>query len=172
MADRRISTNTLTSIADAIREKTGKSAAMTPAEMATEIENISDGGWELIAEATTTEDVEAFRVDVPETKQRMAAYLVKYDCTFVGGAKYPCQRINAISKGSPYMPNTSHYTGTNGVAFAGSTGYKMLLPVGSSPGQNASPVSSVEYVSMQGYYNGDLVAAGSTIKVYGIGEPT
>lgn len=44
MADRRISTGTLTDIANAIRSKTGKSALITPQEMASEIESIETGG--------------------------------------------------------------------------------------------------------------------------------
>lgn len=44
MADRRISTDTLTDIADAIRAKTGGSALITPQDMASEIESISSGG--------------------------------------------------------------------------------------------------------------------------------
>ena len=44
MADRRISTGTLTDIADAIRAKTGGSAGMTPTEMAAAIGTISGGG--------------------------------------------------------------------------------------------------------------------------------
>lgn len=43
MADRRISTDTLTDIADAIRSKTGNSALITPQEMAEEIAGISGG---------------------------------------------------------------------------------------------------------------------------------
>lgn len=54
MADRRISTGTLTDIADAIRSKTGKSALITPQEMASEIESISTGGGG-IAEIESTE---------------------------------------------------------------------------------------------------------------------
>lgn len=44
MSDRRISTDTLTDIADAIRSKTGGSALITPQNMATEIASISSGG--------------------------------------------------------------------------------------------------------------------------------
>ena len=146
---------------------------MTPAQMVTAIAAIpSGGGWELIAEATTTEDVEAFRVDIPAAKQNVAAYLVKYDCTFVGGSKYACPRLNGISNGSPYMYQTTHYVGQNGIAYSGA-GYRMLVGATTYPAPSSSVVASaVEYVAMVGYYAGDLVAAGSTIKVYGIGEPT
>lgn len=44
MADRIIQTETLTDIADAIRAKTGKSAAMTPLAMPSEIGSIQTGG--------------------------------------------------------------------------------------------------------------------------------
>lgn len=44
MADRRISTDTLTGIADAIREKTGDTTPMTPSEMIDAIGSISGGG--------------------------------------------------------------------------------------------------------------------------------
>lgn len=44
MAKMLITKSLLTSIADAIRSKTGKTDTMTPAEMATEIESISGGG--------------------------------------------------------------------------------------------------------------------------------
>lgn len=44
MADRRISTGTLTDIADAIRSKTGNSALIAPKDMAEEINSIQTGG--------------------------------------------------------------------------------------------------------------------------------
>ena len=44
MVTKTIQDATLTGIADAIRAKTGASAAMTPAQMAQEIENIQTGG--------------------------------------------------------------------------------------------------------------------------------
>jgi len=172
MAEYLIQGETLDDIADAINAKTGGSSAMTPAEMVTAIGTISGGGgWELIAEATTTEDVEVFRVDIPAAKQNMAAYIVEYDCVFVGGAKYACPRLNSISKGTPYAFQTAHYVRQNGIANSGS-GYRMLFSGSMSPHYNSAAASAVEYVALVGYYTGDLVAAGSTIKVYGIGEPT
>ena len=54
MADRRISTGTLTDIADAIRAKTGSSAAYTPAQMAAAIGTIrsrEDFAWHQCPEA-------------------------------------------------------------------------------------------------------------------------
>lgn len=156
---------------DAIRAKTGESGLIKSGDMAAAIGAIPSGGggWELIAEAITDEDVEAFRVDIPVAKQKMAAYIVKYDCTFVGGSKYACPRLNSISHGTPYMFQTAHYVKQNGIAYSG-TGYKML--VASNGVFPSTATSSVKYVAMVGYYAGDLVAAGSTIKVYGIGEPT
>lgn len=71
MADYIIQDSTLTDIADAIRAKTGKSAAMTPAEMVTEIESISDGGalpsWMHIAEVTVVSATKTIQIpcDIP-----------------------------------------------------------------------------------------------------------
>lgn len=168
----RIKKTTLDAIGNSIRAKTSKSALIPPDDMPEEIESIeTGGGFELIAEATTTEDVEAFRVDVPAEKQNMAAYIVEYDCTFVGGAKYACPRLNSISHGVPYTPQSSTAKYSVGIARAYSGNYNMLITDG-GVWPTRSAVSAVEYVAMVGYYAGNLVAAGSTIKVYGIGEPT
>ena len=53
MATRRIDTQTLTGIADAIRAKKGGASAMTPAEMVTEIGNISGGGSQITKDEWT-----------------------------------------------------------------------------------------------------------------------
>ena len=170
--------------ADAIRAKTGGSAGI-PFDFANNkgfadaiaaIPSGGGGGLELIAEATTTEDVEAFRVDIPAAKQNMAAYIVEYDCTVLKGTSsqgnfYGCPRLNSIAVGQPYAKNAAvnQYTIAIGRGFDGTC--RMIVRSGAVlPTQSGA--ASVEYVAFVGYYAGNLVAAGSTIKVYGIGEPT
>lgn len=177
MAEYLIQSETLDDIADAINAKTGGSSAMTPVQMVTAIGNIPSGGggWELIAEATTNEDVSAFRVDIPEAKRNMVAYIVEYNCTVKRGTAstenlYGCPRLNSIAVGVPYAASgaVNHYQ--VGVCKGVDNTYRMnLRTLAVFPASNGT--ASVTYVAFVGYYEGNLVATGSTIKVYGIGGP-
>jgi hypothetical protein len=177
MSEYLIQDSTLTDIADAIRAKDGSSAPILTEDMADAIAAIpSGGGLELIAEATTTEDVEAFRVDIPAAKQNMAAYLVECDCTVLIGTastnnRYGCPRLNSIAVGPPYAKRGADNQYTIAIGRGADGTYRMILRSANIyPAQNSE--SSVEYIAFVGYYTGNLVAAGSTIKVYGIGDPT
>ncbi len=180
MAEYLIQSETLDDIADAINAKTGGSSAMTPAQMVTAIGAIPGGGggdgWELVAEATASEDVSVLRADIPAAKQNMAAYLVEYDCTVLRGTAstnnlYGCPRLNSIEIGQPYAVYASVNQYQLGVGRGLDGTYRMILR-NSFTYPQSSNVQSVEYVAFVGYYDGNLVAAGSNIKVYGIGAPT
>ena len=176
MAEYLIQDTSLDAIADAINAKTGGSSAMTPAQMVTAIAAIpggGGGGWELIAEATTTEDVEAFRVDIPAAKQNMAAYKVVYNCTLLLGTAsqlYGAPRLNSIAVGQPWAEKGAAQQYTTGIAKSNDGHYVMAIRGDVYP--TSGRPSSVEYVALVGLVAGNIVAAGSNIKVYGIGEPT
>lgn len=77
MADRRISTGTLTAIADAIRAKTGSSAAYTPAQMAAAIGTIrsrEDFAWHQCPEAVRNYLANVDYDGVPYTESSIGDY--------------------------------------------------------------------------------------------------
>ena len=78
-----IASETLTSIANAIRAKTGKTAQMTPAEMVTEIGSISSEGsptyeWKQLAEYTANESVHAIKINA--TPEMLEAKGLMFNC--------------------------------------------------------------------------------------------
>lgn len=77
---------TLTDIADAIRDKTGGSSAMTPAEMVTEIGSIQTGGgglfpFSLLADFTATDAVSAIRIDFTEAMLQNNVFFIELNGT-------------------------------------------------------------------------------------------
>lgn len=110
MADYLIQDSTLTGIADAIRAKTGSSAAMTPAQMVTAIGNIPSGGGitptgtkqiSITQNGTTTEDVTQYAnaeimVNVPSGAS-LPSVISKIDggsFTFAADAAIQSNKIN------------------------------------------------------------------------------
>lgn len=169
MAEYLIQDTTLDAIADAINAKTGgEPVSMTPSQMVVGISEIA-GGWELVAEATASEDVSVLQANIPSVKQQMAAYLAVFDCTVLAGTAtgplYGCPRINSINVGQPYALSGAANAYTCGVARGRDGFYRMILTNSNNVGAGSS---SVEYVAFVGYYAENLIAAGSTIKVYGM----
>lgn len=103
MAVRKINESTLTSIADAIRAKTGGSALITPEDMASEIGSIPSGGsservFTKLGEYTVTEPVS--KITISETEQMQGC-----ECLYI-------RTINvALSAADWIYPVVNNYSG-------------------------------------------------------------
>lgn len=113
----RILKSTLDDIADAIRAKTGSSAAMTPAQMVTEIGNIPTGGGGVVkvTSITLTEELNSYNV-----LQAMGAKLhyqnsivsmyVIGDTAAVGGPAYTNNNYTMVHHGTTVLKSNTRYS--------------------------------------------------------------
>ena len=165
MAEYIIQDSTLTGIADAIRAKTGGSAAMTPAQMATEIGSIRTGGGGkvLLADYTASEDVSAIQVDFTSEMQGYELYEILLTGTF-NKQPYPYVGVNSAT-------NNRYLNGFNGNHNWGcfikkfGTGYAAFLGA-----EVRSPIASLQYFHARVYVADGVFRAGFNIKIWGYSE--
>lgn len=117
----KIKGETLTNIADAIREKIGNGGQITPLDMPQEIASISGGGssyeMKLLYEtAPTTEQVSAIKIDFTSSMLGYDVYRIVLLGTFVKNP-YPYVGINTetstgyLNPASGTTPSNSHWEG-------------------------------------------------------------
>ena len=112
-----IASETLTSIANAIRAKTGKTAQMTPAEMVSEIGSLSTDGGEVWKLHTIT-DIVITSSTLPHT------FLKTYIRKCAQWCYYPTSEaphINSVARGFSFDINGNDYVPTNWLGSTDST---------------------------------------------------
>lgn len=166
MAEYLIQDATLTGIADAIRAKTGGSAAMTPAQMATEIGSIRTGGGGkvLLADYTASEDVSAIRIDFTSEMQGYALYEILCTGSF-NKQPYPYAGFNTTTS-TGYLNSV----GTNvWAAFIAIIGDQYAyMPVNGRA--SVYPLGQLSYFHMRAYAADGVFRAGFNIKIWGYSE--
>lgn len=120
-----IQDSTLTGIANAIRAKTGGSAAMTPAQMATEIGSISGGSSITVEPLTVTQNgtttapsgkaYSPVTVNVPQPSGRKVINISQNGTTYENIADYSSVKIN-VSVEAPQGTTTITSNGTVNVS--------------------------------------------------------
>lgn len=161
MDEYMIQGSTLTDIADAIREKTGDSALMTPAEMVEAIGSISGGGGKtLLADYTTSENVSAIQIDFTETMQGYELYEILFTGTFAK-QPYPYVGINTATS-TRYLNsyNSAHNWGCFIKKFG--TGYVAYLGASLQ-----YPIASLQYFHTRSYVADGFFMTGFNIKIWG-----
>ena len=158
--------STLTDIADAIREKTGDTELMTPAEMVEAIEGITGGGKTLLADYTASENVSAIQIDFTEAMQGYDLYRVVMTGTF-NRAPYPYVGVNTATNNA--MLNSFGAGGTIVavtrweciIAFAGGVYFLFAQ-------NRETPITgAIQYFHTRAYASDAVFQAGFNIKIWG-----
>ena len=172
--------STLTDIADAIREKTGDSALMTPAEMVEAIEEISGGSsptyeWKKLAEYAVTEEVRD--ITISATPEMLAAKGLQFDCNLtLTSSDYIYFALNNPSTSNrSYTAQVSSFSGYSRVdpyvrRSDSATAYYLQL---SNPGVGGYPAtlySLFTSMNIRTYTASKKFAIGSTVTVWGYVE--
>ena len=176
MADRRISTDTLTDIADAIRAKTGNSALITPQDMASEIESIETGGGTKIltklAEYTVDSPVATLGLNATEQMQNCDILYIVADLV-LSASDWIYPYINGVAGAGGtamgyFTTKTDHMQQSFGLAHLSTVkgAASRFVYIGDITSANRRQDSSLSSINFRNYTSGVTFNSG-TVEVWG-----
>lgn len=167
----------LTSVANAIRAKSGGSGQLAfPAGFVSEIGNIpSGGGLELLATATATEPVTAFKIDYDQSMDGYDLFLMEVEGTTSSGQMYICPQVNTTDK-KEYYGNAGSFHRFYWVVPMYSIAYPpTVIGWGVCVGRfNATSMKNtysdgaLSYFYVRSYYDNATFRTGTTVKIWGL----
>lgn len=167
----------LTSVANAIRAKSGGSSQLAfPAGFVSGIQAIpSGGGVELLATATATEPVTAFKIDYDQSMDGYELFLIEVEGTASGTNMFICPQVNSTDQ-KTYYGNASSFHRFYWVVPTYSRAYPPLIEgwgvcvgkVSSTQMMNNYSAGALSYFYVRSFYDYVTFSAGTTVKIWGL----
>ncbi len=174
-----VDSDDLTYEANRIRAKTG-SASMIPFAAGKGFGDAIDaipsgGGAELLATATATEPVTAFKIDYDQSMDGYELFLIEVEGTASSGQMYICPQVNTTDKKQYYGNAASFHrfywvVPTYSIAYPPTVeGWAVCIGKVSATAmaQNYS-AGALSYFYVRSYYDNTTFSTGTTVKIWGL----